>query len=139
SRKDRFHERCDQRVAREAEQVKETIMAKTIWDVLKAPVVTEKALEMKEESTNNIRDSKNKKTIRRDRQVLSFRVATDANKHAIKAAVEKIFKVKVDQVRVINYHGKTVRRGRTEGRKADWKKAYVTLKPGFQVDYEDSI
>lgn len=114
-------------------------MAKTIWDVLKAPVITEKALSMKEDSTQDIRDSKNKKTIRRDRQVLAFRVANGASKHAIKDAVESIFKVKVDQVRIINYHGKTVRRGRTEGRKPDWKKAYVTLKAGQQVDYADSI
>ncbi|MDX2034480.1 MAG: 50S ribosomal protein L23 [Blastocatellia bacterium] len=114
-------------------------MAKTIWDVLKAPVITEKALRMKEDSTQDIRDSKNKKTIRRDRQVLAFRVANGASKHAIKDAVEAIFKVKVDQVRIINYHGKTVRRGRTEGRKPDWKKAYVTLKSGQQVDYADSI
>jgi large subunit ribosomal protein L23 len=114
-------------------------MAKTIWDVLKAPVITEKALQMKETSTMNIRDSKNKKTIRRDRQVLAFRVADDANKHSIKRAVEEIFKVKVDEVRVVNYRGKTVRRGRTTGRKSDWKKAYVTLKPGHNIDYADSI
>jgi large subunit ribosomal protein L23 len=114
-------------------------MTKTIWDVLKAPVITEKALQMKEKSTMNIRDSKNKKTIRRDRQVLAFRVADDANKHAIKRAVEAIFKVKVDEVRVVNYRGKTVRRGRTTGRKSDWKKAYVTLKPGHNIDYADSI
>jgi large subunit ribosomal protein L23 len=111
----------------------------TIWDVLKAPVITEKALQMKEDSTRDIRDSKNKKTIKRDRQVLAFRVANNASKHAIKAAVETIFKVKVDEVRVINYRGKTVRRGRTVGRKSDYKKAYVTLKPGQQVDYADSI
>lgn len=114
-------------------------MAKTIWDVLKAPVITEKALRLKEESTTDIRDSKNKKTIRRDRQVLAFRVADGATKHAIKQAVETIFKVEVDEVRVINYRGKQVRRGRTLGRKADWRKAYVTLKPGQNVDYADSI
>lgn len=112
---------------------------KTIWDVLKAPVITEKALRLKEESTHDIRDSKNKKTIKRDKQVLAFRVADNATKHAIKSAVEAIFKVKVDQVRVVNYRGKTVRRGRTVGRKADWRKAYVTLKPGQNVDYADSI
>jgi large subunit ribosomal protein L23 len=111
----------------------------TIWNVLKAPVVTEKALTLKEESIEEIRDSKNKKTIKRDRQVLAFRVATNASKHAIKTAVETIFKVKVDQVRVINYQGKTVRRGRTFGRKPDYKKAYVTLKPGHHVDYAESI
>ena len=111
----------------------------TIWDVLKAPVVTEKALNMKEESVQEIRDSKNKRIIHRDRQVLAFRVANGASKHAIKMAVETIFKVKVDQVRVINYQGKTVRRGRTFGRKSDYKKAYVTLKPGHHVDYAESI
>ncbi len=109
------------------------------WGVLKAPVITEKALRMKESSTEDVRDSKNKKTIKRDRQVLAFRVANGASKHAIKAAVEKIFKVKVDEVRVINYRGKTVRRGRTVGRKADYRKAYVTLTPGQRIDYEDSI
>lgn len=111
----------------------------TIWNVLKAPVITEKALQMKEESTQDIRDSKNKKTIKRDRQVLTFRVANNASKHAIRTAVETIFKVKVDEVRVINYRGKTVRRGRTVGRKSDYKKAYVTLMPGHRVDYADSI
>jgi large subunit ribosomal protein L23 len=111
----------------------------TIWDVLKAPVITEKALRLKEESTRDIRDSKNKKTIKHDRQVLAFRVAGNASKHAIKTAVETIFKVKVDEVRVMNYRGKTVRRGRTTGRKSDYKKAYVTLMPGQQVDYTDSI
>ena len=114
-------------------------MVKTIWDVLKAPVITEKALRLKDESTKNIRDSKNRKTIRRDRQVLAFRVAEDASKHAIKRAVEAIFKVSVEQVRVVNYRGKTVRRGRTSGRKSDWKKAYVTLKRGHNIDYADSI
>lgn len=112
---------------------------KTIWDVLKAPVITEKALRLKEESVMPVRDSKNKKTIKRDRQVLAFRVADDATKHAIKNAVETIFKVKVDQVRVVNYRGKQVRRGRTVGRKSDWRKAYVTLMPGQTVDYADSI
>ena len=112
---------------------------KTIWDVLKAPVITEKALRLKEESLQDIRDSKNKKTIKRDRQVLAFRVADNATKYAIKDAVEAICKVKVDQVRVVNYRGKEVRRGRTVGRKPDWRKAYVTLKPGQQIDYADSI
>jgi large subunit ribosomal protein L23 len=114
-------------------------MAKTIWDVLKAPVITEKALQLKEDSISEIRDSKNKKTIKRNRQVLAFRVADGATKHAIKNAVETIFKVEVDQVRVVNYRGKQVRRGRTVGSKSDWRKAYVTLKPGQNVDYADSI
>lgn len=111
----------------------------TIWDVLKAPVITEKAMNEKEHSTKDIKDSKHKRTIKRDNQLLTFRVAKDANKHSIKAAVEQIFKVKVEDVRVINYRGKPVRRGRIEGKRPDWRKAYVKLKPGFSVDYADSI
>ena len=62
-----------------------------------------------------------------------------ANPHAIRNAVEEIFKVKVDQVRVLNYHGKSVRRGRTVGRKSDWRKAYVTLTSGNTIEYADTI
>ncbi|NOT62896.1 MAG: 50S ribosomal protein L23 [Acidobacteria bacterium] len=111
----------------------------TMWDVLKAPVITEKAMNLKENSTKEIRDSKHKRTVKHDNQLLTFRVAKGANKHSIKAAVEQIFKVKVEQVRVVNYRGKSVRRGRIEGKRPDWRKAYVTLKAGFQVDYADSI
>lgn len=114
-------------------------MANTYWNVLKAPVITEKASILKEKSLVAIKDSKNKKEIKRDRQVLSFRIATDANKHAVRDAVEMIFKVEVDQVRIVKVRGKSVRRGRTVGRTSDWKKAYVTLKPGHDVTYEDSI
>ena len=114
-------------------------MATTIWDVLKAPVITEKALKQKERSVMPIKDSKNRKVINRDGQLLTFRVNNNANKHAIKAAVEKIFKVKVTAVRIANYHGKQVRRGRTTGYRPDWKKAFVTLAPSYVVDYEDSI
>jgi large subunit ribosomal protein L23 len=111
----------------------------TIWDVLKAPVFTEKTNNLKEASTKEIKDSKHKRTVKRNNQLLTFRVARNANKHSIKAAVEKIFNVKVEQVRVVNYRGKAVRRGRIEGKRPDWRKAYVTLKAGFRVDYADSI
>ena len=101
---------------------------KTIWDVLKGPVITEKALKLKDAGAAE------------NKQLLAFRVATDASKHAIKHAVETIFKVKVDEVRIINYRGKEVRRGRTSGRRPDWKKAYVTLRAGERtIDYGDSI
>jgi len=99
----------------------------SVWQVIKGPVITEKALTLKEET----QDAK---------QLLTFRVASGANKREIREAVEKIFKVKVDAVRVANYKGKEVRRGRTFGRKADWKKAYVTLKAGEKaVEYAEVI
>jgi large subunit ribosomal protein L23 len=86
------------------------------YEVLKLPIITEKSTHVKE----NLR-------------TLTFRVARDANKQEIKAAVQQIFKVKVDSVRVANFHGKTRRQGRFSGRRPDWKKAYVTLKAGEKM------
>jgi large subunit ribosomal protein L23 len=62
--------------------------------------------------------------------VLVFTVRSDATKHDVKAAVESLFNVKVAAVRTANFHGKKKRMGRYTGRRADWKKAFVTLKPG---------
>lgn len=100
---------------------------RTIWDIVKAPVITEKALMAKEETQDR-------------RQLLTFRVDRHATKPEIKSAVETIFQVKVDRVRTINFMGKTARRGRFEGRKPSWKKAYVTLKQGENaVDYGEAV
>ncbi len=100
---------------------------RTVWDVIKSPVITEKALMAKEESRDR-------------RQLLTFRVDRKATKPEIKSAVESIFKVKVDRVRTVNYLGKMARRGRFEGRKPSWKKAYVTLKQGeAPLDYSEAI
>lgn len=103
---------------------------KTIWDVIKAPVVTEKAVKAKGDFGE----------LAGDKQVLTFIVAMNANKHAIKRAVEMIFKRKVDAVRIINGRGQEVRRGRLVGRKPDYKKAYVTLQKGERLeDYGEVI
>jgi len=92
---------------------------RSIWEVIKAPVVTEKALKLKE---------------REGKQVLVFRVDRDANKQEIKRAVERIFKVKVEKVHTVNYRGKRVFRfGRLRGQRAAWKKAYVTLRTGERI------
>ncbi len=100
---------------------------RTVWDIIKSPVITEKALVAKEETQDT-------------RQLLTFRVDRRATKPEIKSAVESIFQVKVAQVRTINFEGKLARRGRFEGRKPSWKKAYVTLKQGEKpVDYGESI
>ena len=64
-----------------------------------------------------------------------FKVATDANKAEIKAAVEKLFEVEVEGVRTVNVKGKTKRTGFRFGRRKDWKKAYVTLKEGSDIDF----
>jgi large subunit ribosomal protein L23 len=64
-----------------------------------------------------------------------FRVATDAQKSEIKAAVEKLFEVEVEGVRTLNVKGKTKRHGARIGKRNDWKKAYVTLKDGSEIDF----
>jgi len=64
----------------------------------------------------------------------TFKVATTANKIEVREAVERLFKVHVREVRVMNYLGKTRRMGRFEGRRSDWKKAVVTLKQGERIE-----
>ncbi len=83
----------------------------THHQVIRRPVVTEKAVGMKEVD-----------------QTLCFEVHPDANKVQIKMAVEKLFKVKVLEVRTATFEGKLRRRGRFSGYRPDWKKAYVRLR-----------
>ena len=63
-----------------------------------------------------------------------FRVRTDATKPEIRAAVEFMFEVKVDKVRVVNQAGKSKKFGRSMGRRSDWKKAYVRLAEGQAIE-----
>ena len=64
-----------------------------------------------------------------------FRVAQDATKPEIKAAVELMFKVEVEKVQIANVMGKEKRFGRFIGRRRHWKKAYVCLKPGQEINF----
>jgi large subunit ribosomal protein L23 len=64
-----------------------------------------------------------------------FKVRTDATKPEIKAAVEQLFEVAVDGVTVVNQDGKVKRRGRGFGRRSAFKKAYVTLAQGSEIDF----
>ncbi|XOV79448.1 MAG: 50S ribosomal protein L23 [Aestuariibacter sp.] len=66
---------------------------------------------------------------------LVFKVLKDADKAEIKSAVEKLFEVEVSGVRTVNVKGKTKRHGTTFGQRKDWKKAYVTLKEGHDIDF----
>jgi len=63
-----------------------------------------------------------------------FQVATDAKKAEIKAAIEQLFEVKVANVRTVNVKGKTKRQGARHGKRSDWKKAYVSLEQGHEID-----
>jgi large subunit ribosomal protein L23 len=65
----------------------------------------------------------------------TFRVLNDASKHEIARAVEKLFEVEVDAVQVVNVKGKQKRFGTVRGKRSDWKKAYVRLKPGSDIDF----
>ena len=72
-----------------------------------------------------------KNLIAKERQrTVAFQVDRKANKIEVTYAVEKIFNTKVAQVRIANVLGKTKRVGRSEGKRPDWKKAYVKLAPG---------
>ena len=64
-----------------------------------------------------------------------FRVASDATKPEIKAAVELLFKVQVESVQVSTVKGKQKRFGRSMGRRKNWKKAFVSLKPGQEINF----
>ena len=64
-----------------------------------------------------------------------FSVLKDATKLEVKKAVEKMFEVKVDNVRILNMSGKLKRVGRKFGKTKDWKKAYVSLKEGYDINY----
>ena len=64
-----------------------------------------------------------------------FKVASDATKPEVKAAVESLFKVEVKSVQILNVKGKSKRFGKTMGRRKDWKKAFVCLKPGQELNF----
>ena len=70
---------------------------------------------------------------------VAFRVDRRANKVQVKEAVEKIFKVKVKSVNIMNVQGKKRRMGRFVGKRADWKKAVVTLHPGETIEIIEGV
>jgi large subunit ribosomal protein L23 len=89
---------------------------RNLHDVLRRPLITEKSTILKETQRS-----------------LCFEVHRDATKPEIKKAVETLFGVKVEDVRVANVHGKVKRQGRYQGRRPDWKKAYVVLREGEKM------
>ena len=68
-------------------------------------------------------------------QQVVFKVRRDASRREIRQAVELLFKVEVGRVTVVNVPGKAKRRGPSRGRRAHWKKAYVRLAPGHDIDF----
>jgi len=88
-----------------------------LTDVIRRPLVTEKTSILKEQ----------------DGQSLVFHVAPDATKIEIKQAIEALLGAKVATVRTASMHGKVKRQGRFQGKRSDWKKAYVRLQDGQKV------
>jgi large subunit ribosomal protein L23 len=78
-------------------------------------------------------------TLQESKNCYLFRVAADANKRAIKHAVERAFNVKVIEVATTNVKGKNKRLGRFQGRRSDWKKAYVRLKQGDKIELFETV
>jgi large subunit ribosomal protein L23 len=98
------------------------ISQERLLKVILAPVISEKS--------TRVADKLN--------QVV-FRVVPDATKQEIGAAVASLFKVEVAGVRVLNVKGKVKRSGRVTGRRDNWKKAYVTLKQGQDIDFASGL
>ena len=98
-------------------------MTTRAFQIIRRPIITEKGLGVKE-----------------TQHTVVFEVAPDATKTEIREAVQQIFKVKVAAVRPANFHGKFRRRGRAEGHRRDWKKAYVKLAPGEKmIEYGENL
>lgn len=91
---------------------------KPLHQIIRKPLISEKANLLKEEAN-----------------VVAFEVGRDANKIEIKAAIEKAFDVKVKSVKTVQYRGKVKRVGYNFGQRNNWKKAYVTLEEGSNIDF----
>ncbi|MGZ8982121.1 MAG: 50S ribosomal protein L23 [Burkholderiaceae bacterium] len=93
-----------------------------LYSVLLAPIVSEKSTMIGEKN-----------------EQVAFRVKHDATKPEVKAAVELLFKVQVESVQILNQKGKTKRFGRFEGRRSNVRKAYVSLKPGQEINFAQEV
>jgi large subunit ribosomal protein L23 len=92
------------------------------YTIIRTPLLTEKCHDLKENLNQVV-----------------FKVDVRANKVEVKAAVEKIFKVKVESVNIMNVKGKVKRLGRSSGKRSDWKKAVVTLKAGENIEIIEGV
>ena len=89
-----------------------------MYQILLLPHVSEKSTLLADEKNQHV-----------------FKVATDATRSEVKQAVEELFKVKVDKVRILNVKGKNKRFGGRPGKRSDMRKAYITLSAGHDIDF----
>jgi large subunit ribosomal protein L23 len=97
-------------------------MIKVSRDIIRRPLITERATRLQEEQNRYV-----------------FKVRGDANKIEIKRAVEEIFEVKVTKVNTTAVKGKVKRLGRFQGRRANWKKAFVSVSPGQSIEFFEEV
>jgi large subunit ribosomal protein L23 len=93
-----------------------------LYNVLIGPIVSEKSTMIADKN-----------------EQIAFRVVQDATKTEVKAAVEMLFKVKVDSVQILNQKGKEKRFGRFNGRRGNVRKAYVNLAPGQEINFAQEV
>jgi large subunit ribosomal protein L23 len=93
-----------------------------LFNVLMAPIVSEKSTMLADKH-----------------EQVAFRVRPDATKQEVKAAVELLFKVEVEKVSILNTKGKEKRFGRFEGKRSNVRKAYVSLKPGQEINFAQEV
>ncbi len=91
---------------------------RSVYEVIRRPIISEKSTALAEVGNRYV-----------------FEVSTQANKQEISDAVQRLFNVKVTQVRTMVMHGKTKRVGRFETKRSNWKKAIVTLGEGQKIDF----
>lgn len=99
-----------------------TMNQERLFNVLLGPVVSEKS--------TMVADKHNQ---------VAFRVLQDATKTEVKAAVEQLFKVRVESVQILNQKGRKKRFGRFSGRRSDVRKAYVSLAPGQEINFAQEV
>lgn len=92
------------------------------YDIIIRPIVTEKT-NLQKEAANQV----------------TFEVDRKANRIEVRRAIERIFNVRVANVRTMQVRGKFKRRGRVLGKRRDWKKAIVTLRPGQRIEFFEGV
>ena len=103
--------------------------------IIKRPLLTEKSARLRETGGGAAAAAEGESYA----QKVVFEVARDANKIEIRRAVEQLFKVRVTDVRTLVMRGKTKRVGRFSGQRPSWKKAFVTLKPGDNIEFFEGV
>ena len=103
--------------------------------VIKRPLLTEKSARLRETGGAATAAAEGEAYA----QKVVFEVARDANKIDIRRAVEQLFKVSVTEVRTLVVRGKVKRMGRFTGQRPSWKKAFVTLKPGDNIEFFEGV